>query len=93
VRKPVTGRYFLGAKRNEREVMILDGMKAKAIRYFLGQSQAAFGKRIGVAASTICAIENNHREITDYIRSKLVRIEAELPAEFAVFYDKFRMSA
>jgi DNA-binding XRE family transcriptional regulator len=71
----------------------LDGMKAKAIRYFLGESQASFAKRIGVAASTICAIEKGQRDITDYIRAKLVRIEAELPTEFSIFYGNFRASA
>jgi DNA-binding XRE family transcriptional regulator len=71
----------------------LDGMKAKAIRYFLEESQEKFARRIGVAASTICAIEKNQRDITDYIRSKLVRIEAGLPDEFTLFYERFRKSA
>lgn len=71
----------------------MDAIKAKAIRYFLGESQATFARRIGVAASTICAIEKRNRDITDYIRAKLVRIEAGMPDEFKNFYDHFRKSA
>lgn len=72
----------------------MDGMKAKAIRYFLEESQEKFARRIGVAASTICAIEKNKREISDYIRSKLVRIETSLPdEEFFIFYEHFKTSS
>ncbi|MGG3622845.1 helix-turn-helix transcriptional regulator [Bacillus gobiensis] len=71
----------------------MDRMKAKAIRYFLEESQEKFALRIGVAASTICAIEKGQRDISDYIRAKLVRIEAELPDEFFIFYEQFRKSA
>lgn len=71
----------------------MNGMKAKAIRYYLGESMEKFAKRIGVAASTICAVENNQREISDYVRAKLVRIEAGLPGDFSLFYERFRASA
>jgi DNA-binding XRE family transcriptional regulator len=71
----------------------MDAMKAKAIRYFLGESQAKFARRIGVAASTICAIEKEQRDISDYIRAKLVRIETDLPDEFLLFYERFKNSA
>lgn len=71
----------------------MDAMKAKAIRYYLGESQEKFSKRIGVAASTICAIEKGNRDITDYIRAKLIRIEANLPDDFFIFYEHFRKSA
>ena len=70
----------------------MDAMKAKAIRYFVGESQEEFAKRIGVSATTICAIEKKQRGITDYVRAKLVRIEAGLPEEFLIFYDKFKTS-
>jgi DNA-binding XRE family transcriptional regulator len=86
-------RYFLGLKRNEKEVLTVDGMKAKAIRYYLGESQESFGRRIGVAASTICAIEKNQRDISDYVRSKLVRIESTLPDDFLTFFERFKNSA
>lgn len=69
----------------------MNGMKAKAIRYYLNESMDNFGKRIGVAASTICAIENNNREVSDYVRSKLIRLEAQLPADFFSFYELFKI--
>ncbi|MET3506242.1 helix-turn-helix transcriptional regulator [Halalkalibacter oceani] len=68
----------------------MDANKAKAIRYFLGETQAAFAKRIGVTASTICMIEKKQRGISDALRAKLVRIEIELPSDFTPFYMKFR---
>lgn len=68
----------------------MDGMKAKAIRYYLGQSMESFAKKIGVAASTISAIENGQRDVSDYVRAKLIRIEAQLPDDFYVFYDHFK---
>lgn len=67
----------------------MNKMKAKAIRYYLGESMEKFSKRIGVAASTVCAIENGQREVSDYVRAKLVRIENELPDDFFLFYNKF----
>lgn len=71
----------------------MDAMKAKAMRYFLGESQAKFAGRINVAASTVCAIEKSQREISDYIRAKLVRIESRLPDDFFMFYEKFKAGA
>jgi DNA-binding XRE family transcriptional regulator len=69
----------------------MNGMKVKAIRYYLSESMDNFGKRIGVAPSTICAIENNKREVSDYVRSKLIRLEAELPPDFFSFYELFKI--
>lgn len=71
----------------------MDRMKAKAIRYFLEESQEKFARRIGVAASTICAIEKGHRDISEYVRAKLVRIEAGLPDDFFIFYEQYLKSA
>lgn len=71
----------------------MDRMKAKAIRLFLGDSMEEFGKRIGVAPSTISAIENGRRDITDYVRSKLVRIEMTLPKEFYTFFELMKKCA
>ncbi|KAB2332928.1 hypothetical protein [Bacillus mesophilum] len=68
----------------------MDGMKVKAIRYFFGESMSVFSKRVGVGATTICAIENGQREISDYVRAKLVRIEAGLSDDFYIFYTHFR---
>ncbi|NWQ40383.1 helix-turn-helix transcriptional regulator [Bacillus sp. EB106-08-02-XG196] len=68
----------------------MDGMKAKAIRYYMGESMESFGKRIGVAASTISAIENLQRDVSDYVRSKLIRLEAGLPDDFYAFYERFK---
>ena len=70
----------------------MDGIKAKALRYYVGESMEVFGKRIGVAASTICAIENKQRSISDYVRAKLIRLEAQMPDDFFVFYERFRES-
>ena len=90
-RKADTGRYFLGAKRDKKEVIRLDAMKIKSIRYFLDETQLQFSKRLGVSKQTVSAIENG-REVTDNIRSKLVRLEMELPAEFYLFLDEFKKS-
>ncbi|WP_071460751.1 helix-turn-helix domain-containing protein [Bacillus massilinigeriensis] len=69
----------------------MNGMKSRAIRYYLGESMDKFSKRIGVAASTICAIENDQREMSDYVRAKMLRIENELPPDFFSFYEKFKL--
>lgn len=71
----------------------MNGTKAKAIRCYLGESMEKFAKRIGVAASTICAIENNQREMSGIVRGKLTRIEGELPEEFFSFCEKFKSNA
>ncbi|MDK7669292.1 MULTISPECIES: helix-turn-helix domain-containing protein [Cytobacillus] len=68
----------------------MNGTKAKAIRCYLGESMEKFAKRIGVAASTISAIENNQREMSGLVRGKLIRIEAELPSSFFNFYEQFK---
>lgn len=70
----------------------MDANKAKAIRCYLGMSQKAFGQQIGVATSTICALERGQRGISDYVRGRLVRIEAGLPDDFIIFYDKFKIN-
>jgi transcriptional regulator with XRE-family HTH domain len=71
----------------------LDGMKAKAIRYYVGESMEVFANRIGVAASTISAIENGQRDVSDYVRAKLIRIEAKMPEDFFNFYERFKRNA
>ena len=71
----------------------MDAIKAKAIRSYLGESMEKFAKRVGVAASTICAIENKQRDISDMIRGKLLRIEVGLPDDFYIFYEHFKHSA
>lgn len=71
----------------------MDNVKAKAIRCYLGESIEKFSKRIGVSISTISAIERKERDISDYVRSKLIRIESGLPSDFFIFYDYFRKSA
>lgn len=71
----------------------MDGIKAKAIRYYMNESMEEFSKRIGVAASTISAIENGQRDITDYIRAKLIRLELQMPDDFLIFYEKFKTNA
>jgi transcriptional regulator with XRE-family HTH domain len=68
----------------------MDGTKARAIRLYMGESMDEFSKRIGVAASTISAVENNQREVSDYIRGKLIRLELQMPDDFFIFYEKFR---
>jgi len=70
----------------------LDAIKVKAIRYYLCESQVGFGKRIGVAASTISAVENKQRDISDKIRAELIKIESELPEGFFNFYERFKKS-
>ncbi|RFU60527.1 helix-turn-helix domain-containing protein [Peribacillus glennii] len=68
----------------------MDATKAKGIRYYLEELQEKFARRIGVSSSTICAVEQGQRDITDKIRAKLVRIEAGLADDFFVFYEKFK---
>ncbi|NRG26129.1 helix-turn-helix transcriptional regulator [Bacillus circulans] len=68
----------------------MNAIKAKAIRRYLQESQVKFARRIGVAASTICAIEKKNREISDYVCSKLIRIEQELPSDFYIFLEKYQ---
>lgn len=66
-------------------------MKIKSIRCFLNETQEQFAKRLGISKQTVSAIENG-REVTDLVRSKLVRLEMELPAEFYLFLDEFKKS-
>lgn len=68
----------------------MDSNKAKAIRYYMGESMEVFANRIGVAASTISAIENGQREVSDYVRAKLIRLEAQMPEEFFSFHVRFK---
>lgn len=68
----------------------MDRNKMKAIRLFFGESQAAFARRLGVAATTINEIERGKREMSDLIKAKLIRLENELPDEFFNFYVKLR---
>jgi transcriptional regulator with XRE-family HTH domain len=68
----------------------LDSNKAKAIRYFMGESMEVFANRIRVAPSTISAIENGQRDVSDYVRAKLIRLEAQMPEKFISFYERFR---
>jgi DNA-binding XRE family transcriptional regulator len=68
----------------------MDGMKAKAIRYYLSESMDTFARRIGVSATTICAIENGQRDVSDYVRAKLIRIESGLTDDFFIFYENFK---
>jgi DNA-binding XRE family transcriptional regulator len=77
---------------NKKEVSILDAIKAKAIRLYLNESQVDFAKRLGVAASTVCAIEKGDRQVSDLIRARLTRIEMSLPDDFIQFYEKFRQT-
>ncbi|MBT2653912.1 helix-turn-helix transcriptional regulator [Bacillus sp. ISL-18] len=67
----------------------MDSIKAKAIRYFMGESMESFSKIINVAPSTISAIENGQREVSDYVRAKLIRLEAQMPNDFYIFYERF----
>jgi DNA-binding XRE family transcriptional regulator len=84
---------FLTTKRNKKEVLVMDRMKAKAIRCYFGESFEKFAQRVGVGVATIHAIEKGERDITDYVRAKLVRVELELPDDFYPFYTLFRMNA
>jgi transcriptional regulator with XRE-family HTH domain len=68
----------------------MDRIKARAIRLFMNESMEEFSKRLGVAASTISDVENGHRDITDYIRAKLIKLELQMPPEFFDFYERFR---
>ena len=66
--------------------MIMKANKMKAIRYYLGLSQAQFAERLGVCQSTICIVEQGKRGVSDYIRGKLAHIEVGLPDDFQDFY-------
>jgi transcriptional regulator with XRE-family HTH domain len=81
---------FFGQTRNKKGVIGVDRIKAKAMRYFLNESMAEFGRRIGVGATTISDIENGHRAISDYVRAKLVRLEMQMPDDFYDFYALFK---
>lgn len=67
----------------------MNGMKVKALRCYLGESMESFANRIGVSASTISAIENKQREISDIVRAKLIRLESDMPDDFIIFYERF----
>ena len=69
----------------------MDAMKIKSIRCFLGETQEQFSKRLAISKQTVSAIENG-RDVTDLVRSKLVRLEMGLPAEFYLFLDEFKRS-
>jgi len=42
-----------------------------AIRISKGLSQAAFAKSLGVAESTIAAVESRHRNVSDNLRTRI----------------------
>ncbi|MEC1157565.1 helix-turn-helix domain-containing protein [Cytobacillus horneckiae] len=67
----------------------MDAKKAKAIRYYLGESQEEFAGRLGVSTSTVCAIEKGTRGISDLMRAKLAKIEMGFTDEFYHFYNQF----
>lgn len=65
----------------------MNGTKAKAMRLFLKETQKEFAVRLGVSASTICAIEKECREISDLINARLLHLEMNLPTDFYNFYE------
>lgn len=62
----------------------------KSIRLYLKDTQRDFAKRIGVSPTTVNEIERGKREISDYVRAQLARIEMQLPDDFYNFYETFR---
>lgn len=60
----------------------------KATRLKLGMTQAEFGEFLGVSESTVEAIENNRRKISDVVRGKLaerIAVNEELLAFFEAY--------
>ncbi|MFF3021206.1 helix-turn-helix domain-containing protein [Gottfriedia sp. NPDC057948] len=60
----------------------------KATRLKLGMSQAAFGEYLGISESTVAAIENNRRRISDVVRGKLaerIKVNEELLSFFEAY--------
>ncbi|WP_088072395.1 helix-turn-helix domain-containing protein [Gottfriedia luciferensis] len=60
----------------------------KATRLKLGMSQAAFAEYLGISESTVAAIENNRRVISDVVRGKLaerIAVNEELLAFFKAY--------
>lgn len=68
----------------------MNGEKVKAMRLYLNKTQREFAAKLGVAASTICEIENNHRQISGLIHGRLTRIEMTLDDDFYIFANKLK---
>ncbi|MFS0647085.1 helix-turn-helix domain-containing protein [Siminovitchia sp. 179-K 8D1 HS] len=70
----------------------MNANKVKAIRHYLGLSMAEFAKRLGVSVGTVCIIEQGGRDVSDYVRAKLARLEMELDDDFYLFMEKFNQN-
>ncbi|PGS55101.1 DNA-binding transcriptional regulator [Bacillus sp. AFS041924] len=64
----------------------------KATRLKLGMTQAEFGEFLGVSESTVAAIENNRRRISDVVRGKLAE-RISVNDELISFFDAYEKIA
>jgi len=64
--------------------------KMKAIRHYLGLTQAELAERLGVAASTICYVEQGKRNMSVHLAARLTHLEMGLSDDFYFFAERFK---
>lgn len=67
----------------------MDKETFKALRLSKNMTQKEFGELLDVSESTIAAIENGRRLISDKVRARLATI-TDIDDDFIGFYNRFR---
>lgn len=67
----------------------MDKETFRALRLSKNMTQIEFGELLGVSESTIAAIENGRRLISDKVRARLATI-TDIDDDFIDFYNRFR---
>ena len=61
----------------------------KALRLRLGMTQREYADFLGVSESTVAAIENGRRSISDHVRARLAQ-KVEIDSDFLYFLESYR---
>ncbi|MGG3691118.1 helix-turn-helix transcriptional regulator [Heyndrickxia ginsengihumi] len=61
----------------------------RAIRLKKGMTQSKYANLLGISESTVAAIENGRRGISDQVRARLAR-EVEIDEELLYFLESYR---
>lgn len=68
----------------------MDKETFRALRLSKNMTQKEFGELLGVSESTVAAIENGRRLISDKVRARLATI-TDIDDDFIDFYNRFRI--